>query len=64
MLRGEGRMDIRIADKYAFDIYYILNTACSLGGKGAFSEAAIPRASTLRVSSGSMIPSSHNRAVL
>jgi len=42
---------------------YILNTPKVVSAMGAFSAAAIPRASTRRVSSGSMIPSSQSRAV-
>ena len=34
-----------------------------VSGTGALSAAEIPRASTRRVSSGSMMPSSHSRAV-
>ena len=42
---------------------YILNTPNVVSGIGALRAAEIPRASTRRVSSGSMIPSSHSRAV-
>src|SRR5947208_2368018 len=43
---------------------HILKTPKGVSGNGAFSDAAIPRARTVRVSRGSMIPSSHRRAVL
>jgi len=43
---------------------HILKTPNGMSGMGALSEAAIPRASTVRVSRGSMMPSSHRRAVL
>ena len=42
---------------------YILKTPKTVSGIGAFSAAEIPSASTRRVSSGSMTPSSHRRAV-
>ena len=43
---------------------HILNTPnCGEGGIGAFSDAAIPSASALRVSTGSSTPSSHRRAL-
>src|ERR1700730_5315853 len=44
--------------------YHILNTPKGVSGIGAFSDAAMPRASTVRVSRGSIMPSSHRRAVL
>ena len=43
---------------------YILNTPNCCGGKGWFKEAAMPKARILRVSMGSMMPSSQRRAVL
>jgi hypothetical protein len=42
---------------------YIRKTPKVVSGIGAFNAAEIPSASTRRVSSGSMIPSSHSRAV-
>lgn len=45
-------------------IGHIRNTPTRRSGNGALSDAAIARASTVRVSAGSMMPSSHNRAVL
>ena len=42
---------------------HIRKTPNVVSGIGAFSDAAIPSAITLRVSSGSMIPSSQSRAV-
>ena len=42
---------------------YILKTPKVVSGIGAFSAAEMPSASTRRVSSGSMIPSSQSRAV-
>src|SRR5262249_28592214 len=42
---------------------YIRKTPKVVSGTGAFSAAEMPSASTRRVSSGSMIPSSHRRAV-
>lgn len=44
--------------------FYIRYTPCSRGAGGAFSDAEIASASTIRVSAGSITPSSHNRAVL
>src|SRR5690606_30396019 len=43
--------------------HYIRNTPNLAGSIGALSEAEIPSASTRRVSAGSMMPSSHSRAV-
>ena len=43
---------------------YILNIPYFVSSQCLFNEAAIPMASTLRVSTGSIIPSSHKRAVL
>ena len=44
--------------------HYMRNTPnCAAAGIGAFSEAAIPSASALRVSTGSSTPSSHRRAL-
>ena len=45
-------------------VAYILNTPNCCGGKGWFNEAAMPKAKILRVSMGSMMPSSQSRAVL
>src|SRR3546814_17975389 len=42
---------------------YILNTPNRVGSIGAFSAAESDRPSTIRVSAGSMMPSSHSRAV-
>ena len=42
---------------------YILNTPNRVGGIGRLSDAEIARASTRRVSAGSMTPSSHRRAL-
>ncbi len=42
--------------------YHILNTPKRDSGIGALSEAEIARPSTVRVSAGSMTPSSHSRA--
>ena len=42
---------------------YIRNTPNGVSGIGALSAAERPRPSTMRVSAGSMIPSSHRRAV-
>jgi hypothetical protein len=42
---------------------YMRNTPNVVSGTGAFAAAARPSASTRRVSRGSMIPSSHSRAV-
>ncbi len=42
--------------------YYILNTPKVVGSMGALSAAEMPRPSAVRVSSGSMMPSSHSRA--
>jgi hypothetical protein len=42
---------------------YILNTPNFVSGTGAFIAADKPSASTLRVSAGSMMPSSHKRAL-
>jgi hypothetical protein len=42
---------------------YIRKTPKVVSGIGAFSAAEMPSARTRRVSSGSMIPSSHSRAV-
>src|SRR6185369_11521403 len=42
---------------------YIRNTPNFVSGIGAWSAASRPMSSTRRVSSGSMIPSSHSRAV-
>ena len=50
--------------KEAGDLTHIRKTPCFLSGNGEFREAAIPRPTTVRVSTGSMIPSSHRRAVL
>ena len=43
---------------------YILYRPNGVSGMGAFNDADIPRASTIRVSTGSIIPSSQMRAVL
>jgi hypothetical protein len=43
---------------------HIRNTPNRVSGIGAFSDAAIPSPSTVRVSAGSMMPSSQSRAVL
>ena len=43
---------------------YIRKTPNGVSGMGAFSEAAMPSARTVRVSRGSMMPSSQIRAVL
>ena len=43
---------------------YILKTPRFWSGKGALMDAAIPRPTTSRVSTGSMMPSSQRRAVL
>jgi len=43
--------------------HHIRYTLCRRSGHGPFRLAAIPRASTIRVSAGSITPSSHNRAV-
>jgi hypothetical protein len=43
---------------------YIRKTPRPPAGKGAFREAAIPSPIKVRVSAGSMMPSSHNLAVL
>ena len=45
-------------------LIHILNTPKRVSGMGAFSDADIPRARTMRVSAGFMMPSSHSRAVL
>ena len=42
---------------------YIRNTPKRVSGIGAFSDADRPSASTVRVSAGSMMPSSHSRAL-
>ena len=42
---------------------YIRKTPNGVSGIGALSAAERPRPSTMRVSTGSMIPSSHRRAV-
>ncbi len=42
---------------------YILNTPNLVSSMGALSAAEMPRPSTARVSAGSMMPSSHNRAL-
>jgi hypothetical protein len=42
---------------------HIRNTPKVVSGTGAYAAAAMPRASTRRVSAGSMMPSSHRRAV-
>src|SRR6266852_3488487 len=48
----------------ARSMLYILNTPnCDAGGIPAFNDAAIPSASVWRVSSGSITPSSHKRAL-
>ena len=60
-----------IARRVAIDVYrresrraaHIRNTPNFISGTGALSAAASARASTLRVSAGSMMPSSHSRAV-
>ena len=51
-------VDVGVAHRF-----YILKMPNWLSGIGAFSAAEIPSASTRRVSSGSMIPSSQRRAV-
>ena len=43
---------------------HIRNTPRFCSGKGALMDAAIPKPTTVRVSTGSMMPSSHRRAVL
>ena len=43
---------------------YMRKTPKLVSGIGAFREALMPSARTVRVSSGSMMPSSHRRAVL
>src|SRR5690242_1839111 len=53
----------QVPDQDPGDHAYILNTPKVVSGIGAFRAAARPRASTRRVSSGSMIPSSQRRAV-
>ena len=45
-------------------LHHILNTPNCCGGKGWFKEAAMPKARILRVSMGSIMPSSQRRAVL
>ena len=45
-------------------LFYILNTPGFQFGIGALSDAEMPSPSTNRVSTGSIIPSSHIRAVL
>jgi hypothetical protein len=46
------------------DVVYILKTPNFVSSGGAFIAAEIPNARTIRVSAGSMIPSSQIRAVL
>ena len=43
-------------------MFYILNTPKRDSGIGALSDAEIARPSTMRVSAGSITPSSHSRA--
>lgn len=45
------------------NIAHILNTPNVVGGIGAFNDAEIASPSTSRVCTGSMMPSSHSRAV-
>ena len=59
--RTAGRRDRRAVRAVAPS--YIRKMPNFVSGIGAFSAAEIPSASTRRVSSGSMIPSSHRRAV-
>jgi hypothetical protein len=53
-----------LPDRRVRIIDYILNTPTRRLGNGALSEAAMARARTVRVSAGSMMPSSQRRAVL
>ena len=52
-----------IGDQQSVEHRHILNTPKRVGGMGAFNAADSARPSTRRVSAGSMMPSSHNRAV-
>ena len=53
----------RVMRKESTGTVYIRKMPNAVSGTGAFAAAASPSASTRRVSSGSMIPSSHRRAV-
>ena len=52
-----------VGDEQFFKHPYILKTPNRVSPIAALREADKPRASTLRVSAGSMMPSSHNRAL-
>ena len=57
-------VSVLLVHNYVLVLVYILNTPNCCGGKGWFKEAAMPKARILRVSTGSMMPSSQRRAVL
>src|SRR4051794_11667307 len=62
-LRLADRLRLLLAPPAERPHRYIRKTPKVVSGMGAFNAAEIPSASTRRVSSGSMMPSSHSRAV-